>query len=420
MLHKIQTDQHEPQAEEMAAAIEQCIHCGFCLPTCPTYAVLGEEMDSPRGRIFLMKEVLEGGIEVEEAVPFIDCCVGCDACVTSCPSGVRYDELISPFRAHAEERRTRRPADRLLRWLIAETLPYPRRFRLAARLGGRARTLRRFAPGRSQAMLELLPASLPEARPLPELHPARGERRARVALLAGCAQQVLAPEINWATLRVLARNGVEVAIPRDQGCCGSLDLHGGRAERAKRHARRNLRAFPSDVDAVITNAAGCGSGIGEYGLLFKGEQDEDEARALADRTVDVSVFLHDLGLAPPPPLPEPLQLAYQDACHLAHAQAVRSAPRELLRAIANLELLEPDDWQLCCGSAGTYNVEQPDVARELGRRKAEALLATGAEAVASGNIGCLTQIDQHLRALGRELPVMHTMQVLDRAYAQGT
>ena len=420
MLHEIKVEQHEPQAEEMAAAIEQCIHCGFCLPTCPTYVVLGEEMDSPRGRIFLMKEVLEGGMEVEEVTPFIDCCVGCDACVTSCPSGVRYDELISPFRAHIEERRERRPADRLLRWLIAETLPYPRRFRAAVRLGSLARPLKRFAPGRAQAMLELLPASPPKARPLPELHPAEGERRARVALLAGCAQQVLAPEINWATLRVLARNGVEVAIPRDQGCCGSLDLHGGRSERAKGHARRNLRAFPSDVDAVITNAAGCGSGISEYGLLFKGSEEEDEARALADRTVDVTVFLHDLGLEPPPPLPDPLELAYQDACHLAHAQAVRSAPRELLRAIPNLELLEPDDWQLCCGSAGTYNVEQPDVAHELGRRKAEALLATGAEAVASGNIGCLTQIEQHLRGRGREVAVMHTIQVLDRAYAGGS
>ncbi len=419
MLHEIKVEQHEPQAEEMAAAIEQCIHCGFCLPTCPTYVVLGEEMDSPRGRIFLMKEVLEGGMEVEEVTPFIDCCVGCDACVTSCPSGVRYDELISPFRAHIEERRERRPSDRLLRWLIAQTLPYPRRFRAAARLGSLARPLKRFAPRRAQAMLELLPASPPKSRPLPELHPARGERRARVALLAGCAQQVLAPEINWATLRVLARNGVEVAIPRDQGCCGSLDLHGGRSERAKGHARRNLRAFPSDVDAVITNAAGCGSGISEYGLLFKGSEEEDQARALADRTVDVTVFLHDLGLEPPPPLPDRLELAYQDACHLAHAQAVRSAPRQLLRAIPNLELSEPEDWQLCCGSAGTYNVEQPDVARELGRRKAEALLATGAEAVASGNIGCLTQIEQHLRGLGREMPVMHTIQVLDRAYEQG-
>ncbi len=418
MLHRIKIDQHEPQAEEMAAAIEQCIHCGFCLPTCPTHVVLGEEMDSPRGRIFLMKEVLEGSLEVEEAAPFIDCCVGCDACVTACPSGVRYDELITPYRAHAEERRERSLRDRLLRWVLAETLPHPRRFRAAARLGRLARPLRPLARGRAAAMLELLPGKLPKQRPLPEVHPAEGERRARVALLAGCAQQVLAPEINWATLRVLARNGVEVVIPREQGCCGALDLHGGRSARAKAHARRNFRAFPDDVDAVVTNAAGCGSGVREYGLLFKGSDEEEQARELAERTVDVSVFLDGLGLKPPPPLAEPLELAYQDACHLAHAQGVRSAPRALLDAIPNVNLLEPDDWQLCCGSAGTYNIEQPDVAEELGRRKAEALLATGAAAVATGNIGCLTQIDVHLRALGRELPIMHTLQVLDRAYEQ--
>jgi glycolate oxidase iron-sulfur subunit len=418
VLHEIKVDQHEPQAEEMAAAIEQCIHCGFCLPTCPTHVVLGEEMDSPRGRIFLMKEVLEGSMEVEEAAPYIDCCVGCDACVTSCPSGVRYDELITPYRAHAEEHRERSRSDRLLRWLLAETLPYPRRFRVAAHLGRLTRPLRRLAPGRAGAMLDLVPPTVPKARPLPELHPAEGERRARVALLAGCAQQVLAPEINWATLRVLAANGVEVAIPRGQGCCGALVLHSGQSERAKAHARRNLEAFPSDVDAVVTNAAGCGAGMKEYGLLFKGEDEEGQAHRLADRTVDVSVFLHELGLEPPPPLSEPLKLAYQDACHLAHAQGVRSPPRELLGAIPNVDLLEPEDWELCCGSAGTYNIEQPEVAGELGRRKAEALCATGAEAVATGNIGCLTQIQAHLHALDRDLPVMHTVQVLDRAYAQ--
>ncbi|MDQ6744600.1 MAG: glycolate oxidase subunit GlcF [Actinomycetota bacterium] len=417
MLHEIQVEQLEPQAEEMAHAIESCIHCGFCLPTCPTYVVLGEEMDSPRGRIFLMKEVLEGNMGVDEVVDYIDCCVGCDACVTACPSGVRYDELITSYRAHAEVRRKRKPSDRLLRWLVAETLPYPRRFRAAARLAGRTRWLGRLAPGRPGEMLRLLPASLPKAPPLPELHPAEGERRARVALLAGCAQQVLAPEINWATLRVLARNGVEVTIPRDQGCCGALDMHSGQSARAKAHARRNLDVFPRDVDAVVTNAAGCGSGMREYGLLFKGSDEESEARALAERTVDVSVFLDELGLNPPPPLPEPLELAYQDACHLAHAQRVRSAPRRLLGAIPNVNLLEPADWHLCCGSAGTYNVEKPEVARELGRRKAQALLATGAQAVATGNIGCLTQIQSHLRALGQPLPVMHTLQVLDQAYA---
>jgi glycolate oxidase iron-sulfur subunit len=209
-----------------------------------------------------------------------------------------------------------------------------------------------------------------------------------------------------------------VAIPPEQGCCGALVMHSGQSGRAKAHARRNIDAFPTDVDAVVTNAAGCGAGMKEYGLLLKGSPDEQLARELAERTVDVSVFLDELGLEAPPPLPEPLELAYQDACHLAHAQAVRSAPRELLGAIPNVNLLEPDDWELCCGSAGTYNIEQPEVAAELGRRKVEAVLATGADAVATGNIGCMTQMQTHLRELGRELPVTHTVQVLDRAYAQ--
>jgi Fe-S oxidoreductase len=269
-------------------------------------------------------------------------------------------------------------------------------------------------------MLDLVPDTLLKPRPLPELHPAEGERRARVALLAGCAQQVLAPEINWATLRVLASNGVEVAIPRGQGCCGALAMHTGQAERAKAHARRNFDAFPSDVDAVVTNAAGCGAGMREYGLLFKGSDEEQQARALAERTMDVSVFLDELGLKPPPPpLPEPLKLAYQDACHLAHAQAVRSAPRKLLGAIPNVTFAGARGLAaLLRVRAGTYNIEHPEVAGELGRRKAEALLATGADAVATGNIGCLTQIEASLAALGRDLPVMHTLQALDRAYAQ--
>jgi len=418
MQNVIPVEELPPQGEEMAGAIGSCVHCGFCLPSCPTYATMGEEMDSPRGRIFLMKEVLEGELELESALPFIDNCLGCQACVTACPSGVEYGELITPFRAWAEERRTRPPLERAQREMILRTLPYPRRFRLAARMGQIAKPFARFLPGSMGAMLGLLPASLPPARRLPEVVPARGERRARVALLAGCAQQVLAPEINAATLRVLAENGVEVVIPRAQGCCGALAMHTGASEAAKPLVRRNIAAFPADVDAVVTNAAGCGSGMHEYGLLFKGEPEEEAAAALSERTVDVSVFLDGLGLAGEvPPLPAPLTLAYHDACHLAHAQGVRSAPRALLAAVPNVTLVEPDEWEICCGSAGTYNVERPDTAAQLGERKASNLLATGAEAIATGNIGCLTQILAHLRALGRELPVTHTLQVLDAAYA---
>jgi glycolate oxidase iron-sulfur subunit len=415
--HAISAEQLGPQGPAMADAIGSCVHCGFCLPTCPTYVEMGEEMDSPRGRIFLMKEVLEGQVELELALPYIDNCLGCQACQTACPSGVEYGELITPFRAYAQEHRTREPLDRVQRAMVLHTLPFPRRFRAAARLGRLGRPLARVLPEPMRAMLGLLPDTLPAAQPLPAIVRAEGARRGRVALLAGCAQQVLAPDINWATLRVLARNGVEIVIPTEQGCCGALALHTGAADHARRLARRNLAAFPDDVDAVITTAAGCGSGMREYGLAFAGEPEEAAARALAERTVDVAVFLAEIGLREAPPaLDAPLRIAYHDACHLAHAQGVRVQPRELLAAIDGVELAEPADWELCCGSAGTYNIEKPATAASLGERKARNLAATGAELVATGNIGCMTQVQTHLRALGRDIPVLHTLQVLDRAY----
>jgi glycolate oxidase iron-sulfur subunit len=408
--HAIRTEELGPNGEAMTDAIGSCVHCGFCLPTCPTYVTLGQEQDSPRGRILLMKEVLEGSLSLQEAVEPIDNCLGCQACVTACPSGVEYGDLLAAFRAHTDSRRRRPPAERAQRALVHHTLPHPRRVRAAARAG---RATRALAPKRLRPMVDLLPDALPPARPLPPLHPAEGERRARVALLAGCAQQALDPDIGWATLRVLARNGVETVVPAAQGCCGSLAMHAGRADQARGLARRNLAAFGPDVDAVVTNAAGCGSGMREYGLLFAGEPEEEDARALAGRVVDVSVFLDELGLTAPGGAGE--TVAYHDACHLAHAQGAREAPLRLLRA-AGHEVVVPDEWELCCGSAGTYNVEKPQIAAELGRRKAESLLATGAELVAAGNIGCLTQIQAHLRALDRELPVLHTVQLLDRAY----
>jgi glycolate oxidase iron-sulfur subunit len=415
--HAIDVDALGPIGEPMAEAISSCVHCGFCLPSCPTYVELGEEMDSPRGRIFLMKEVLEGKLEVELALPYVDNCLGCQACETSCPSGVPYGQLITPFRMYAEERRTRQPIDRLQRALVLATLPHPRRLRIAARAGRLAKPLQSVLPKPIRAMLDLLPPRLPPRTPLPALVPAQGERRARVALLAGCAQQVLAPDIGWATVRVLARNGVEVVVPNRQGCCGALALHTGARDPATRQARATLAAFPDDVDALVVNAAGCASGIKEYGLLLAGEPDEAAGRAFAERVVDVAAFLARLGLRETPPaLKGPLKVAYHDACHLAHAQGVRAQPRELLAAIDGVELVEPAEWELCCGSAGTYNIEQPETAHALGERKVHNLLATGADLVASGNIGCLTQIDTHLRRRGRELPILHTIQVLDRAY----
>jgi len=417
MQHTIPINTLGPQAEAMAQAVETCVHCGFCLSACPTYKVLGEEMDSPRGRIYLMKENLEGALSLESMLPFVDRCLGCMACVTACPSGVEYSHLLAPFRAQAEEKRKRTPMERLTRLLVRETLPYPARFRLAAMAGKVGNIVQPWLPSALGAMLDLLPATLPKAQPLPALYRAVGKRRARVALLAGCVQQVLAPSINWATLRVLAHNGVETVIPGGQGCCGSLSMHIGEASQARTLARKNLGSFPADVDAIVTNAAGCGSGMHEYGLLFKGTAQAEAANAFAGRVKDISVFLHELGLLTPPALPEPLTLAYHDACHLAHAQGVTSQPRHLLAAIANVKLVEIFESELCCGSAGTYNLEQPELAREIGERKARNIIATGAQAVATGNIGCMTQIATQLQALGHPLPVWHTLEVLDRAYA---
>ena len=418
MQHDIPIDKLGPLGQPMADAVESCVHCGFCLPTCPTYVVLGEEMNSPRGRILLMKQVLEGELSVAQAVPYTDPCLGCVACVTACPSGVEYGSLITGFRMQTEGERERSPLDRALRRFVVETLPYPKRFRAAATLGQAAKPFKKLVPGRLGDMLDLLPNGVPKAQPLPEVYPAEGQRRARVALLAGCAQQVLEPDINWATLRVLAKNGVETVIPKTQSCCGALAAHTGVAWQAKKFAKNNLQAFPDDVDAIITNAAGCGSGMHEYALWLRGEPEEEAAKSFGKRVQDVSVFLDALGLRETPRLSAPLKLAYHDACHLAHAQGVVLPPRSLLKQVEGLQLLEPPEAELCCGSAGTYNLEHPDIAWELGERKAKALLATGAEAVATGNIGCLTQLGTHLQALGRPLPVYHTVQVLDRAYGR--
>lgn len=403
----------------MAHAVETCVHCGFCLATCPTYKVLGEEMDSPRGRIILMKEVLEGAMPITDALPYVDRCLGCMACVTACPSGVEYGHLLTPFRASAEKQRSRPPANRAARMLVKETLPYPDRFRLAVQGGRVGRWLRSALPDELGAMLDMLPDALPDAAPLPEIFPAQGTRRARVALLAGCVQQVLAPQINWATLRVLAHNGVETIIPRGQGCCGSLSLHIGEAKQAQELARKNLAAFPTDVDAIITNAAGCGSGMQEYSLLFAGEADRTGVEAFSRRVRDITVFLDELGAVSPPALRDPLTVAYHDACHLAHAQRITAPPRRLLGMIPNLTVVEVPEGELCCGSAGTYNLEQPELARQIGERKARNILSTAPQAVVTGNIGCMNQIKVHLELLGRPLPIWHTVELLDLAYTGG-
>jgi glycolate oxidase iron-sulfur subunit len=400
----------------MAQAVDNCVHCGFCLASCPTYKVLGEEMDSPRGRIVLMKEALEGSLSVDAALPYIDRCLGCMACVTACPSGVAYGHLLSPFRARAEAQRTRPLLSEATRQLVKETLPYPDRFRLAARAGRLGKLVAAALPGELRGMLDLLPPTLPPAQPLPEIYPAQGKRRGRVALLAGCVQQVLAPQINWATLRVLALNGIETVVPRPQGCCGSLSLHIGEQAQALELARANFGVFPADVDAIVTNAAGCGSGMHEYGLLFAGEPDAPKAEAFGNKVRDIAVYLDELGIAAPQGLPEPLRVAYHDACHLAHAQGVTAQPRRLLAGIPNVVVVEIPEGELCCGSAGTYNLEQPELARQIGERKARNIISTGAQAIATGNIGCMTQMRTQMELLGRPLPIWHTVELLAAAY----
>lgn len=407
MKHDIPANPADPWRAPMAEAVHTCVHCGFCLPACPTYQELGQEMDSPRGRIILMKEVLEGKTTMEAVLPHLDRCLGCLGCETSCPSGVKYRELISPFRQMAAATRPLTLMARARRWGLLQTLPHPQRFRWAMQLGLWSRPLAALMPKSMRPMMDLLPTSMPPAFKLPALTLAHGQRRARVALLAGCAQQVLAPEINRATISVLARNGVEVIIPEAQGCCGALAWHVGAGDQARAQARQNLAAFPDDVDAILTNAAGCGSGLHEYPQMLAGTADEAAAKTFAHRVQDVSAFLDRLGIISPPAASNPLRVAYHDACHLSHAQGVRTAPRALLQQIPGLELCEVPDGEICCGSAGTYNLDQPEIAASLGRKKAEAIAQTQASWLTAGNIGCLTQISTHLRSIAPNVRVVH-------------
>lgn len=407
----------------MAHAVDACVHCGFCLPACPTYQVLGDEMDSPRGRIILMKEVLEGELPLFEATPHLDRCLGCVACVTACPSGVPYGELITGFRGWAEPQRSRPVIQKLTRAAVLTMLPRPALFRVGAEVGKFAKPLAKVLPQALRAPLDLLPSTVQPAQPLPEFTPAQGVKRGRVAFLSGCAQQVLTPNFNAATVRVLARNGVEVLIPPAQGCCGAAAMHTGARSLALEQARRNLGAFDTEaVDAIVSNAAGCGAGLREYPMLLAGEGKADEARAeqLAAKVRDISVYLAELsadgGLEPFMPTSRPITVAYHDACHLAHAQGVKAEPRALIRSIPGVTLAEVRQGELCCGSAGTYNIEQPDLAGQLGDMKARNVIATGADYVVSGNVGCHTQLQSHLSRLGSPIRVLHTIELLDLAY----
>jgi glycolate oxidase iron-sulfur subunit len=400
--------------------LRACVHCGICLPQCPTYRVLGEEMDSPRGRVYLMRAAAEDRIGLTPTMArHLDLCLGCRACETACPSGVPFGQLLEATRGQLERHGVTAPGreSAMLRLLLA-IFPHPGRLGpmlhvlRAYQWSGMQALVRRLgllAPfGRLRAMEALLPPLPATAAPLPEVVPARGGRsRGRVGVLLGCAQRFFYSDVNADTVRVLSAAGYEVVVPRGQECCGALHLHAGRIDDFRAMARRLMPAF-DDVDLVVVNAAGCGSALKEYGHWLS----EDAARLFALRVRDVSEVLADADL---PLRPLRMTVTYHDACHLAHAQRVRADPRDLLRRIPELTLVDLPDSELCCGSAGVYNLLEPEMAGELGRRKATSIRETRARVVAAGNPGCLMQIRQHCGALGLGVEVVHPVSLLARA-----
>jgi glycolate oxidase iron-sulfur subunit len=413
-------DDHPPSQE----LLDDCVHCGFCLPTCPTYVLWGEEMDSPRGRIHLVEQGVGGAPMSNSMVGHIDNCLGCMACVTSCPSGVQYDRILEPTRAQIERRHERSRADRLLREAIFALFPYPQRLR-AMRMpltvyqrSGMQRLLRgsgllhRLSP--TLATMEAVAPPVQRTGSVPSFVPAVGRSRAVVGMLTGCVQREFFPQVNAATARVLAAEGCDVVIPRTQQCCGALSMHTGRHEEAQRFARALVDAFDdTDVDYVVVNSAGCGSSMKEYTeLLGDDPAYAERATALAAKTRDVTEVLMDLGpVATRHPLP--ITVAYHDACHLAHAQGVRTPPRELLGGIPDLQVREIHEGSVCCGSAGVWNLLNPEPAMELGDRKAANVARTGADLLVTANPGCLLQISAALCRSGEEMATAHTVEVLD-------
>ena len=420
-------DAHHPPSEDQVA---DCVHCGFCLPACPTYVLWGKETDSPRGRIYLMRLGLESRAPIDDGFTrHIDTCLGCMACVTACPSGVQYDQLIEATRAQIERQAPRSLGDRLFRRLIFSLFPYPGRLKVVAlKLWVYQRTgLQRLI--RASGLLGLLPARLQAMEAmtpqvalgsvfssLPARIPARGERRRTVGLLLGCVQRTFFPDVNAATARVLAAEGCDVVIPQPQGCCGALMVHSGLEDDAIEMAKRFIDTFDGlNVDTIVINAAGCGSTLKEYGHLLRDDPTyAEKAKALAEKCQDISEVLADLSPRAPRH-PVPLTVAYHDACHLQHAQGVSTQPRSVLATIPKLEVLDIPEGGLCCGSAGVYNLVEPEAARDLGVRKVGHLLSMGAEAVVSSNPGCLLQLQSSLAQTDprRSMPMFHLVELVD-------
>jgi glycolate oxidase iron-sulfur subunit len=424
-------DAHHPPAGEL---IDQCVHCGFCLPVCPTYILWKEEMDSPRGRIYLMKMAAEGDAAINQTwVSHFDACLGCMACMTACPSGVDYGKLIEATRAQIERRYTRSSSEKGFRRFLFSTFTHPERLSLLAlplrlyQQSGLQALVRRIGipkllPKRLRAMETLLPR-VPASEKVPELIPAQGERRRRVGLMLGCVQRVFFPQVNAATARVLAAEGCEVVAPAAQPCCGALLVHTGEEEQAIQLARRTIDLFEkAKVDTIIMNAAGCGSTVKDYGYLLRDDPEYAErAKAFSAKCRDILEFLAELEpRAPLSPLStsaskgaKPIRVAYHDACHLQHAQRVRSQPRAVLGRIPNLEILEIPEAAVCCGSAGIYNLVQPETAAELGDRKAAHVTSVDPDMVVSSNPGCLLQLQSSLARAGRDVAVHHGIELVD-------
>ena len=406
----------DPATARSNQILRTCVHCGFCTATCPTYQVLGDELDSPRGRIYLIKDMLEAGRPADEkTVKHIDRCLSCLSCMTTCPSGVDYMHLVDHARAHIHRTYRRPPMDRALRALLAAILPYPRRFRLALRAAQLGKPFAGLMPAQLRAMLAFAPRRLPASSPMdrPQVFPADGGRRKRVALLTGCAQRVLDTEINAATIRLLTRHGCEVVVADGMGCCGALVHHMGREDEARGAAARNVRAWMAELrqgglDAIVVNTSGCGTMVKDYGHLFADGALAEDAATVAGLAKDVSEVMAELGLQTAVDVGG-LRVAYHAACSLQHGQQIRVQPKALLKT-AGFDVVEPRDSHLCCGSAGTYNLLQPKIAGELRTRKVATIEALAPQVVAAGNIGCMMQIGS-----GTRLPVVHTAQLLDWA-----
>src|SRR5262245_11782825 len=411
---------------ELKSLIDDCVHCGFCLPACPTYLLWGREADSPRGRIYLMRAALEGRSTVDHGfTQHIDSCLGCMSCVTACPSGVNYDRLIEATRPQVESSAVRSAGDRLFRSFLFALFPYPSRLRplatllrLSQRFGAqrllRSSGLTRLLPPRLAALERLTPELPARPSPLPETIAAVEPRRRRVGMLLGCVQREFFPNVNVATARVLSAEGCEVHAPRTQGCCGALMLHAGRVEEAAACARRLIDAFDlEEVDHIVVNAAGCGSAMKEYAELLRDDPAYAvKARAFAEKCVDISEILAELE---PRAVRRPLPwtVAYHDACHLQHAQRVKAAPRQVLATIPELQVREIGEPEICCGSAGVYNLLEPAAAEALRDRKVAHVTQTGCEVLVSSNPGCLLQIASGLEAAGRPVRTMHLIELLD-------